>query len=352
MRLSMSLRIARSLLVAATALVVGTASYIGVASSDRAAAAPWLLLLVLDAAGFVGAAALLARAPRRAQPIAVGSAIGMAALGTIAGFGAGMLSFPAAGIGVLAAWAALLCPPRRRMVVAFLAYVIIGIAVTAPTMGTALLYPWTLAFVFIWPVRFLVLPGSSIVGLYVVLGFGVSVALVPWIRRRSSDARFEIRHWIVAAGIAVLAGAGAVAAFAVLAFARPTTSARFELDPLVLGVVFLGGAFAAAGALTLRLRSSALSAMALGLGATALFMVFTYRPAVTCAPNGVGQGVPLSWAIRSGFDVGGAQSASGASSGGTIGGPSGASSGEFRSGERLLRFRCDGGQLVEFHVIR
>lgn len=48
MRLSMSLHVARLLLVAVGALVAGTALFIGAASSDRATAAPWLLLLVLD----------------------------------------------------------------------------------------------------------------------------------------------------------------------------------------------------------------------------------------------------------------------------------------------------------------
>jgi hypothetical protein len=352
MRPSVSLRIARLLLVAAGALVAGTALFIGAASSDRATAAPWLVLLVLDAAGFVGAAVLLARAPRRAQLLAVGSALAMGALGTITGFGAGVLSFPAAGIGALAAWAALLCPPRRRIVVAFLVYLAIGVAVTAPTMGAALLYPVSLPFILIWPARFLLLPGSSIVELYVLLGIGVSVALVAAVRRPAFAARLGGRSWIVAAAVAALAGALAAAAFGVLAFARPTTSARFELDPLVLGVVFLGGALAAGGGLTLRLRPSALSAVALGVGATALFMIFTYRPAVTCTPNGVGQGLPLSWALRSGFSFGGGQSTSGGSSGGTIGGPGAGSSGEFRSGDRLLRFRCEGDQLVEFQVIQ
>jgi len=348
----MSLRIARLLLVAAGALVAGTALFITAASQDRVSAAPWLILLLLNAAGFIGAALLLTRDPRRAQILAIGSALAMAALGTITGFGAGMLSFPAAGIGAAGAWAALLHPPRRRAVIAFLVYLAVGIAISVPTMGAALLYPWTLPFIFIWPARLLLFPSSGIVAIYLLLGIAVSVVLVAAVPRRPVTARLTVGQWMIAGAVAVIAGAAAVATFNVLALARPSTSARFEIDPLVLGVVFIGGALAAAGALTLRLSPSPLSAVALGLGATALFLTFTARPAVTCQPNGVGQGMPLSWSLRSAFDFRGTSYSSGGSSGTSMGPGSGSvSSGQIRSGDHVALYRCEGDQLVEFREV-
>lgn len=88
----LSLRLARLLLVAAGALTIGTAAYIAVQTSSIAVAAPWLALLILNGTAFIGAA------------------VAMGALGTITGFGAGMLSFPAIGLGALGAWAAFATP--------------------------------------------------------------------------------------------------------------------------------------------------------------------------------------------------------------------------------------------------
>jgi hypothetical protein len=280
--------------------------------------------------------------------LAVGSAIGMAALGTITGFGAGMLSFPAAGIGVLGAWAALLHPPRRRMVIAFIAYTAIGLAIVGPG---ALLFPLLLPTVFIWPARVLLFTSASIVSIYAFLGMAASFALLAFVPRRPAwPARPLV--WALAFGIAVIAGVTAVIIFQLIAMLRTDTSARFELDTLVIGVVFVGGAFAALGVLTLRLRPGAPSAVVLGLGAALLFMTFSYRPAVTCAPNGAGQGVPLSWALRSAFQFGGTSMSSSGSSGTSIGGPGNVSTGRFQSGGREALYRCEGARLVEYREVR
>lgn len=343
-----SLRIARLLLVAAAGLTAGTAVYIGVQTSDRGAASPWIALLLIDAAGFVGAAALLDRDARRGTTLAVASAIGMAGLGTITGWGAGMLSFPAAGIGALAAWAALLHPPRRPVVVAFALYLAVGLALAAPTFDTALLYPWTLAFVAVWPVRLLLFPASSAVLIYAALGLAAATAILALARPRPPAPSLTVGGGLVVGAIAVLVGVAAVAIFNVYAVARADTSARFELiDPLVLIVVFAGGVASAAGAVALRLRPRPLAALALGLGAAALFMTFTARPAVTCEPNGTSQGIPLAWQLRTVFAGDTTQTYSGGSSSGT-GNGDGVSTGDLRYGDRMLTFRCDGDRLVEY----
>ncbi len=78
-------------------------------------------------------------------------------------------------------------------------------------------------------------------------------------------------------------------------------------------------------------------------------MTFTYRPAVTCAPNGTSQGLPLSWAMRAPFEARGFSSSGGGSSGG--GGSGSVSTGTFQSGGREAVFRCDGDRLVEYREV-
>jgi len=345
----LSLRIARVLLALAGGLVTGTVVFITAASQDRISAAPWLALLVLDAAGFLAAWRLLPRDPSRAKALAVAAAIGMGALGVITGFGAGMLSFPAASIGVLAAWATLLHPPSRRVTLAFAAYLAIGLAVSAITAGAALVSVFTLLFVLLWPSRFLLFPASSLVAIYLLLGLAASVAVVA-LRGRAERGVMSVRAWTAAIAVALVAGGVAVALFVAYAQVRVNSSARFELlDPLVLGLVFAGAAAIAFGAMALRSRGVS-GALALGLGAAALFMTFGARPAVTCQTNGTSQGMPLAWSLRAPFE-GGSTSymSSGGSSGattGSIGG--GVSSGELRFGPHHATYRCEGDRLVEF----
>src|SRR6266511_1308340 len=185
MRPPLSLRIARLLLVAAGAFAAGLLVYIAAASSDPAGAWPWLTLIALNAGGFIAAALRLERDARRAKLLAVASALMTAALGTITGFGAGVLSFPAAGIGALAAWAAVLHPPRRPVVIAFIAYLAIGIA----TIGPVIAFPLFWATALIWPIRILLFPATGIVPIYALLGLAGSVAVAAFVRRRPFTPR-------------------------------------------------------------------------------------------------------------------------------------------------------------------
>lgn len=344
----LSLRIARLLLVATAAFVLGLVGYIAALSGDPRGAAPWLLLLLLNAAGFAAAAVLLDRDPRKAKLLAVGTAISMAALGAVTGFGAGMLSFPAAGFGALAAWATLLSPPRRPVVLLFIAYLIAGVVTAGPT----LFYPVLLPTVLIWPVRLLLFAGLGIVPIYAFLGIAASVVVLAFMDPHVIVIpRPRPLVWALAFGVAVVAGVVAVILLQAVAQLRTDTSSRFELDPLVLAVVFLGGASVAAGILTLRIFPNAASAFALGLGAAALFMTFTYRPAVTCQPNGTSQGLPLAWALSAPFGQSGTSSSGSSGTSGTGGGIGASSTGTFRSGGREAVFRCEGDRLVEYREV-
>ena len=351
----LSLRIARLLLVLAGGLVVGTFLFIAAASSNALGAAPWLALLLLDAAAFFRAWWLLPRDPSRAKPLAVAAAIGMAGLGVVTGFGAGMLSFPAASTGVVAAWAALLHPPTRRIALAFAAYLAIGVAVSVLTAGPALFSIFTILFVFLWPGRLVLFPAGSLVSIYVLLGLAAALGISALVRPGGASRPMSARMWVVALVAGVLGGAAIVGAFYALQNARPSTSARFELlDPAVLAIVFAGGLCACAGAVALASTRRPLAALALGLGAAALLMTFGASPAVTCQEHGVGQSVPLAWWLRAPFEGGSSSFSSGGS--GTGGGPGGRpapndSSGELRFGTHHATFRCAGDQLVEFREV-
>jgi hypothetical protein len=155
----LSLRIARLLLFAAAFFAVASALYIGVLSSDRLRALPWLVLFLLSAAGFAEAWRRIGRDAPGARRWAIAAAILLAAVGTVTGLGAGNITFPAAGVGALAAWAAVLHPPKRRVAVAFAVYLAIGIAINAGRLGLAFLYPWIVATVLIWPITLLFLLG-------------------------------------------------------------------------------------------------------------------------------------------------------------------------------------------------
>ncbi len=363
----LSLRLARLLLVAAGALTVGTAAYIEAQTQSVATAAPWLLLLVVNGSAFVVAAVLLGRDAPRGKELAVGAAITMGALGTLTGMGAGMLGFPAMALGVLGAWAALAVraspsdataePPSGRPVlvavlVAFLVYLAIGLALSLPTLGIALLYPWTLALVVIWPIRLLLFPAAaSFLGIYVVLAVGISVLLLVLAHRRAFVPDLTLGLWMTLGVISVLIGVAAIALFNVYAIVRANTSARFELDGLVLLIVFAGGLLTALGILSLRLRPGSFGAFALGFGAVALFLVFTHQPAVTCRENGGGTSVPLSWELRGVAGPSTWTSGSGSVTATAPGGQS-VSTGELRRGDRVATYRCEGDRLVDYSEVR
>ncbi|MDE3193044.1 MAG: hypothetical protein KGN00_05095 [Chloroflexota bacterium] len=351
----LALRLARLLLVAAGALAFGTATYIAAQTQSVALATPWLALLAANGAAFVAAAVVLGRDPTRGAQLAVGAALTMAALGTLTGMGAGVLGFPAMALGALGAWAALAAAAERprSVLYAFLVYLAIGLAISMPTLGVALLYPIALSLVVIWPIRLLLVPSSaSFLAIYVALALGIGVLLLVLARRRAFVPDLTVGLWLTLGVLSLLVGVAAVAFFNVYAIVRANTSARFEIDGLVLFVVFVGGLLTALGVLVLRLRPGALGAFSLGFGAVALFLAFTHPPAVTCYSNGGSTAVPLAWELRG---IGSATTWTSGGAGGTVAPGSGGQTvqtGELRRGDRVATYRCEGDLLVDYREVR
>src|SRR5207237_3129873 len=92
---------------------------------------PVLLVFGAPIALFVAAHQTIASDSMRAGTFALAGASVLTALAILTGFGAGDVSFPAAGIGVLAAWSTWLHPPRQKVVVLFVAYLAVGFVIAA-----------------------------------------------------------------------------------------------------------------------------------------------------------------------------------------------------------------------------
>src|SRR5205814_10157319 len=68
--------------------------------------------------------------------------------------------------------------PTGRMVVAFAGYVAIGVAVSVLAAGPALVSVFTLLFILVWPGRFTILPATSTLAVYALLGLAASIAVL------------------------------------------------------------------------------------------------------------------------------------------------------------------------------
>src|SRR5438132_4064487 len=108
-------------------------------------------------ASFFIAAGSLAFAARRvpsdppvARRLALSGALGLGAIGTLAGLGSDEVTLAAAGLSVLAGWAAHLVPPRRSVVIAFGVYMAAGLTLAVPGLRFAPT-PWALLAVPVWP---------------------------------------------------------------------------------------------------------------------------------------------------------------------------------------------------------
>lgn len=335
MRVPLSLRIARLLLFAAAA-----ASFaLVVAIAGRAAFfSPVLLLFGAPILFFAVAHQAIATDPRRARLLATAGAASLAALAILTGFGAGDLSFPAAGIGVLAAWAAWLHPPRRRAVLLFVAYLAVGVILTAARGAGAFLSPFLLTGALIWPASiFFVAP--ALAGLPVYAGFGAGLAFAAY----SARDRIPTLHPALVIAIAIVAGAIVVALNVATAYAQPNSSARQELDAIALAALFIASSAVALGCLAMR-RAPALSASALVAGVAILSVALISRPTVTCERNGVGTSPNGPWWL--GPSTGPLSSRGGGSSDGHV-------TGVIERGDGItIRYACDRGTLSEFVIER
>src|SRR5256886_9392376 len=157
----------------------------------------------------------------------------MTALAIVTGFGAGDVSFPAGGIGVLAAWSAWLHPPRRKVVVRFVAYVAVGLLVAAFRTRGFFLAPFIVGDVLLWPATLLFL-SPTLFGLPIFAGLGIALALGAYAFRQA----LPLSRPVLALAAAAAAGALAVGVGVALAFASPNSRARFELVPARLARTF------------------------------------------------------------------------------------------------------------------
>lgn len=336
----LSLRIARLALAGAAAAATGCLVYI--LAISRTVSTP-LAGFALAAALFVLAARSLAADSRRGRLLAVGGGLVLGGVGVLAAFGAGNLTLPAAALGVLAAWAAVLHPPRRPFVLAFALYVAIGIVILAGRGPQIAAFPWLLASALLWPwTSLMFVAGSSALPIYASIGAGVALAVAAFTTPQRRPV--GLLPLAVALGVGVLSVAGWVAD----AQMRVNTSRRFELEVVPLAIVFCAGALLAFGAIALR-RSYAPGIASLVVGATLAALVLTSRPVVECTRGGTAtSGGP--WWVQS---AGTTSSGSGTSSGRiSAGGSQGIATGRIERGDLLITYACSGSEVTELRMER
>ncbi len=327
-----SLRIARLLLFAAAACAFAVPVFIG---ARAAFVSPVLLLFGAPIALFVAAHQTIASDSMRARTFALAGASALTALAILTGFGAGDVSFPAAGIGVLAAWSAWLHPPRRRAVVLFIAYVAVGLVVAAFRTRSFFLAPFVVGDVLLWPATLLFL-SPALFGLPIFAGLGIALALGAYAFRQA----LPLTRPTVALAAAAAAGALAAGLVVVLAFASPNSSARFELAPAGLAGIF-AAAFASVLGLLAMKRSPLLAGLGIAAGTTILTLASLSPASVSCQQNGYSTSSGPWW-----LGPPGSMSASGSGGGssGTVGGAI------VRGDGTTIRFTCNGSTLSEFVI--
>jgi hypothetical protein len=282
-------------------------------------------------------------------------------------------------LGILAAWAAVLHPTRRAPLIAFGIYVAIGLLLTLPRAATLLAFPWLISSVLLWPWTSTLLLSVASFPLPIFASLGVALALavsafvgprgvapsqIPASSPVSATRSASSRSFVVRAGaLALGSGALATAAYVAWAYARPQTSARFELDVLPLVIVSAGAGLLALGIATLR-TLPVLGLTSLAIGATVAVVVLLGRPTVECYANGVATTGGPWWMPPVGGSSSGSTVTTGSGSAigsgsirGTVSGSSetrtSGSTGEIRRGDgTVIRYRCGGNEVVEFTIDR
>ncbi len=331
------LRAARLLLVGSAAAAIGSIVFI---MSRAEAPSPLLFAFTGAAVLLAGAAITLEPDPRRGRLLAAAGALALGGAGTLAGFGAGEVTFPAAALGVLAAWSAATYRSPRWVALAFAAYLAVGLALTAGRLQALAASPFLLPSVVLWPLSaaFFVPGIGGLFAIYAALGLAVALAFAAYARPTAFAAPPK---WRSVARDALVAGLAFVAFEAALALARPSTSARDELVPLAVAAMFAAAAILALGVRLLRAGVPG-GLAATVLGATAVLYVVTARPTVECTTNGAASGSGPWW-----LPYGGGVRSSG--SGSSDGGASGRIE---RDDGVTITYRCDERTLVEFEIRR
>jgi hypothetical protein len=326
-----SLRVARLLLFAAAACAFAVPVFIG---ARAAFVSPVLFLFGAPIALFVAGHQTIPSDSMRARTFALAGAAALTALAILTGFGAGDVSFPAAGIGVLAAWSTWLHPPRRRIVVLFLAYVAVGLVVAAFRTRGFFLAPFIVGDVLLWPAILFLSP--ALFGLPIFAGLGIALALGAYAFRQT----LPLARPALVLAAATVAGALAVGLVVALAIASPNSSARFELVPVGLAGIFAAAFATVLGLLAMR-RSPLLAGLGIAAGATILTLASLSPASVSCQQNGYSTSSGPWWLGPPGSMSG---SGAGGGSNGTVGGVI------VRGDGTTIRFTCSGSTLSEFVI--
>jgi hypothetical protein len=294
-----------------------------------------LVLFLIPIALFLAAHRAIGTDIGRARILALAAALALTGLAILTGFGAGDVSFPAASVGVLAAWATWLHPPRRAYVAAFLLYTAVGLALVLPRLGAVLLSPFVLGQLFIWPVTAFFL-SPLLAGLPVFGALGASLAFAAYAARGPLPSPPPI----LAVALALIAGALAVGVSFATALARTNTSARFELAPQAVILLFVATAATTLGLVSIR-RVPLLAGVAIATGSAVLAIAVISRPTVSCTRGGDSTSAGPWW-------LGPAGTLAGSGSGGP-----GGSTGEIRRSDGIvIRYACSGETLTEFVIER
>jgi hypothetical protein len=327
-----SLRIARLLLFAAACAALGV---VIIVATRAAFFSPLLVLFLVPVALFLAAHRAMGADIRRARILALAAALALTGLGILTGFGAGDVSFPAASVGVLAAWATWLHPPRRAYVAAFLLYIAIGLALVLPRLSAVVLIPFVLGQVFIWPVTAFFL-SPLLAGLPVFGALGASLAFAAYAARGPLPSPRPV----LAVAVALIAGVLAVGVWFASALAQTNTSARFELAPQAVILLFAATAATTLGLESIR-RLPLLAGLAIAIGSAVLAIAVISRPTVSCARDGQSTAAGPWWLGPAGTLTGsGSSDASG-------------TTGEIRRGDGVvIRYACSGETLTEFVIER
>ncbi len=270
------LRASRLALVGAAAAAIGDLAII---ASRADTFAPVLIIFIAAGVLFIAAARALEADPRRGRLLAWAGAAALGGVGTLAGFGAGDVTFPTAGLGVVAAWLTALTPWSRRIALLFGAYLVAGLALFVPRFVPLLALPWLLPSVLIWPLSLGLPLGGGIFLIFLSFGAAIALTAAAFAPTTGGLAPPAGASWGLALAAGAAGGAALVALEVVLALARPNTSARFELSAVPLLIVFAAGALAGGGALLVRAAvPGALLVTMLG-GAAAVYIIGS-RPTV------------------------------------------------------------------------
>ena len=299
---------------------------------------PLLAFFFVAAGSFAFAAQRVPSDPLVARLLALSGALGLGAIGTLAGLGSDEVTLAAAGLGVLAGWAAHLVPLRRSVAIAFGVYIAAGLTLALPGLRFAPT-PWALLAVPVWPLLYLLggfaAAGVALVSACLIASVAIPGALIAG--RRLPVPRLPTPVLVV---VSLACGVLGIAFLVLRALAQMDTSARFELVPLALVVAFAASACVGFGVFALGAVPRR-SLTVLALGAPVLVYALSAVPTVQCRPNSLATTAGPWWMTVSGLAQGGQSQVD------ALGNASGTI---VRTDGHTIHFACDRGRVTEFSI--